>query len=66
MTAVRLTRETWDTFIAKFRNGEFPHQRLGQAAVNHFGLVGQQYLFYIQCEKSACEYVAKMMCDYQL
>jgi hypothetical protein len=65
-TYPRLTRETWTDFVAKYTAGEFQGQRLGQAAVNYFGLVGQQYLFYVQSEKAACEYVAEMMRDYQL
>jgi len=62
----RLTRETWNRFLDMYRHGKFPSQRLGQAAVNHFGLVGQSYLFYQISERKVCEHVESMMHDYQL
>lgn len=66
MTVIRLTRKNWDEFVAMYYAGEFAGQRLGQAAVNHFSLVGQSYLFYETSNKRACEYIAGLMRDYQL
>ena len=35
---MKVTNAQAMTFFRKFNQGEFPHQRLGQAFINHFGL----------------------------
>lgn len=35
---IRLTAETYAAFALRFEQGEFGNQRLGQAAIDYFGL----------------------------
>jgi len=67
MTAVkeRLTTETFNKFLEDFNNGKFPSQRLGQAAINHFGLTGQSYLWYDQDKRRCIAYIRELLIDYQ-
>jgi len=67
MTAVkeRLTTETFNEFLTDFNEGKFPHLRLGQAAVIHFGLTGQRYLFYDPDDKRTIKYIREMLIQYQ-
>ena len=66
-TKIRLTRQTWEDFQQMyFHERKFPHQRLGQAAVNHFGFVNEGNLFLEEDSTRAYNYIASLLKDYQL
>lgn len=52
-----------NNFLTQYHQGKYPHQRIGQAFCNAFGVTNPR-LFYVYDENVACSIIWDIVIDY--